>query len=67
MKDNKFILMRTTICGDKLNNNSSSEFSLPQPIDYLHINYTDSRVAIYSQKYDTIIIMCMDIFKQEKY
>ena len=59
--------MRTVIGKEEVAIESVSEFVLQQQIEYLHINYPDSRVAIYSQKDDTIQVIPMDKFKQDKY
>lgn len=67
MKGNRFSLMRTVIGKEEVSIDSVSEFVFQQQIDYLHINYSDSRVAVYSQKDDTIQVMQMNSFIQEKY
>jgi len=59
--------MRTVIGKEEVSIDSVSEFVFQQQIDYLHINYSDSRVAVYSQKDDTIQVMQMNSFIQEKY
>jgi len=59
--------MRTVIGKEEVSIDSVSEFVFQQQIDYLHINYSDSRVAVYSQKDETIQVMQMNSFIQEKY
>jgi hypothetical protein len=66
-KGNRFAITRTTIGKEEVVVESASEYVLQHQIDYLHINYADSRVAAYSQKDDTVQVIPTDGFRHEKH
>lgn len=43
-----------------------TEVSLPQPIDYLLLNYMDDRAAVYCQRDDALIILYLNKLNDEK-
>lgn len=68
-KGAKFAIIRCKINGEegRVEVLGSTEIILNHQIDYLHINYADWRVAVYSQRDDAIIVLSLDRFNEAKY
>jgi hypothetical protein len=67
-KGSKFTIFRSSVdVKETCLISSSTEICLQNPIDYLCINYTDCRIAVYSQRDDAIMVMHLNKLVEEKY